>query len=250
MEDYLKVSKHILLSLASLALIISCTTVINTSKAEAFSLTDPLNTKSVSPSGPLAFFEELKPKEAEPKIRPERLYKVRSGDSLTSIAKHYKTSTQRLYDANPKVKDPDAIKPGQKIRIPYNDEQLKHRKFPKNTVRHRSGGGIAAMSPTSFPGNFRGFDWGWCTYYAQLSRPDKNFRGDAAAWMAFANGPVPRVGAVAVSTVGYYGHVAIVIDIGIKEHAGEIKVRHMNWRGFGVVSEDWTPLSYWSGYIY
>lgn len=185
--------------------------------------------------------EENPPHTSTKKQKPEKIvYTVKEGDTLSKIAKRYDTTVNRLFYKNKKIVNPDVIKPGFKITIPNPSEKLKKRAESASIASRRM------IKPISFPGSFRGFDWGWCTYYAQLSRPDKSFRGDAAQWMAFANGSTPRVGAVAVSTTGYYGHVAIVI--GIK--GDQIKVRHMNWRGFGVVSEDWVAKSYWSGYIY
>ena len=184
---------------------------------------------------------KLNPPQTSTKQKPKTIvYTVKDGDTLTKIAKRYNTTVDRLFYKNKKIVNPDVIKPGFKITIPQPSEKLKKR------AESALNGSRKVINPTSRPGNFRGFDWGWCTYYAQLSRPDKNFMGDAAAWMVYANGSKPRVGAVAVSTVGYYGHVAIVI--GVK--GNQVKVRHMNWQGFGVVSEDWIDKSYWSGYIY
>lgn len=96
--------------------------------------------------------------------------------------------------------------------------------------------------------NSNRFVWGWCTYFAQSQRMDKQFSGNATDWIRFSNGTSPKIGAVAVNTyvAGGLGHVAIVVDIS----GDKVLVRHMNYKGFGVISEDWTPLSYWSGYIY
>lgn len=50
----------------------------------------------------------------------EEVYEVKSGDSLSKIAKNYSGMTwQKIFDANKDtIKDPDKIFPGQKIRIP------------------------------------------------------------------------------------------------------------------------------------
>ncbi len=89
------------------------------------------------------------------------------------------------------------------------------------------------------------FQYGWCTYLASQLRPDLAVSGNAADWIRWSNGTTPRVGAIAVNTQGY-GHVAYVLQIS----GDKILVRHMNWAGFGVTSDDWISLSYWSGYIY
>lgn len=59
---------------------------------------------------------------------------VQPGDSLSSIAKEKKTTYLRLYYANKKVKDPDLIYPGQKLRVPTKDEKLAKRALPAGVV--------------------------------------------------------------------------------------------------------------------
>ncbi|MGN6508410.1 MAG: LysM peptidoglycan-binding domain-containing protein [Chitinophaga sp.] len=50
----------------------------------------------------------------------EQEYEIQAGDSLIKIAKKYPGLTwQKIYEANKdKIKDPDMIQPGWKIRIP------------------------------------------------------------------------------------------------------------------------------------
>lgn len=57
---------------------------------------------------------------------------VKQGDTLSKIAKPYHTTYVRLFDANTKIKDPDLIYPGDKVRIPGADEELAHRVMPSN----------------------------------------------------------------------------------------------------------------------
>lgn len=52
---------------------------------------------------------------------------VKNGDTLSNIAKANDTTYARLFDANLKIKDPDVIHPGDKIRIPHPKEKLKKR---------------------------------------------------------------------------------------------------------------------------
>src|SRR5204863_9863978 len=56
--------------------------------------------------------------------------KVEPGGSLSKIAKSQKTTWRRIYDANEKIKHPDLIYPGQKLRVPNPKESLKHRPVP------------------------------------------------------------------------------------------------------------------------
>lgn len=61
---------------------------------------------------------EPKPEPApEPKPEP-KTYKVKKGDTLTKIAKAHKVTLKKLIAANPQIKNPDLIHPGDIITIP------------------------------------------------------------------------------------------------------------------------------------
>ena len=49
------------------------------------------------------------------------VYKVRSGDSLSKIAKQYQISLKELLQANPQIKDPSKTKAGDSVTIPNAD---------------------------------------------------------------------------------------------------------------------------------
>lgn len=57
---------------------------------------------------------------------------VQKGDNLSKIANKHQTTYIRLYDANTQILDPDVIHPGDKIRVPNDNEQLASRKQPAN----------------------------------------------------------------------------------------------------------------------
>lgn len=61
------------------------------------------------------------------KKKESKVVKVQSGDSLSKIAKKHKSSFKRIYFANKKIKDPNLIFPGDKLRIPSREEKLKPR---------------------------------------------------------------------------------------------------------------------------
>lgn len=63
-------------------------------------------------------------------VHKKIVVKVHKGDTLVKIAKKYHTKYTRLFDANAKIKHPDLIYPGDKIRIPDPHEKLKHRPLP------------------------------------------------------------------------------------------------------------------------
>ena len=67
---------------------------------------------------------EVKKKEATAPVAPKaRFYQVKSGDSLSKIAKEYYEDPMKynqIFEANkPMLKDPDKIYPGQMLRIPH-----------------------------------------------------------------------------------------------------------------------------------
>jgi nucleoid-associated protein YgaU len=67
--------------------------------------------------------EAAMPKPAAPPSQPApRVYEVKSGDSLSKIAKQYYGNAnewRRIYDANrDQIKNPDLIHPGQRLVIP------------------------------------------------------------------------------------------------------------------------------------
>jgi len=55
---------------------------------------------------------------------------VHEGDTLDGIATENETTYIRLFDANPKIEDPDLIYPGDKVKIPGADEEIAHRELP------------------------------------------------------------------------------------------------------------------------
>src|SRR5688572_17239394 len=55
--------------------------------------------------------------DTKPKSK-KKVVTVRSGDSLSKIAKRHKSTYKRIYYFNKQVKDPNVIFPGQKLKIP------------------------------------------------------------------------------------------------------------------------------------
>lgn len=58
------------------------------------------------------------------------LVDVASGDTLIKIADEHQTTYQRLYDANTQIANPNIINPGDKVRIPIEDEVIPPRELP------------------------------------------------------------------------------------------------------------------------
>ena len=62
--------------------------------------------------------------------RSSRHVVIMKGDSLSKIAKAEDSTYKRLFYANTYIKDPDLIYPGDKVRIPHENEKLKQRSLP------------------------------------------------------------------------------------------------------------------------
>ena len=64
---------------------------------------------------------------------PAQKVEVKSGDTLSGIAKEHQTTYVRLFNANNNIKNPDLIFPGDTIRIPSPDEKLADRGIVAST---------------------------------------------------------------------------------------------------------------------
>jgi surface antigen len=93
---------------------------------------------------------------------------------------------------------------------------------------------------------------GYCTFWVKQNRPDlPSGLGNANSWYSRASsiglavGSVPKIGAVATTTRGAEGHVALVIGMS----GSQIQVSEMNVQGWNVVSTAWYPSNTFQ-YIY
>lgn len=180
------------------------------------------------------------------------IVKVKSGDTLTSIAKKHKTTYVRLFNANKKIMNPDLINVGDKIRIPAKKEKLKDRlnQVAATTAAAPAASGyeyqpVAATSSYSYSGgNSSGNTYyqGYCTWYAKEKRPDlPNMLGNGGQWTAnaaaqgFSTGSTARAGAIAETP----GHVMYVEKV---YGDGTMLISEMNGSaGFGNVGTRRVP---------
>jgi nucleoid-associated protein YgaU len=85
---------------------------------------DTPSAASVGPTGATADFSDVTGggSTASPSAGAGQTYTVKSGDSLSKIAKHFYgdgSKWHRIYEANKdKIKNPDLIHPGQEFTIP------------------------------------------------------------------------------------------------------------------------------------
>jgi surface antigen len=94
---------------------------------------------------------------------------------------------------------------------------------------------------------------GQCTWYVASRRQIPSGWGNAAAWYYHAAGSgwsvgnTPAVAAVAWTSAGYYGHVALVEQVSAT--GNQVYISEMNYRGVWVKSYRWAPASQFK-YIY
>lgn len=189
---------------------------------------------------------------------------VKSGDTLSSIARAHGTTYVKLYNANKSLANPDVIDVGDKIRIPAKNEKLEDR-FSKLQQQVAAAPAPSATeyvpvySSTYTPGSQAVYATdsagntyfkGYCTWYAKSKRPDlPNMLGNGGEWSAnaaargFKTGSTPRKGAIAETT----GHVAYVERV---NKDGTITISEMNGQaGFGKVGTRNVPAGKYR-YIY
>lgn len=168
-------------------------------------------------------------KEVETKKPKYTVVTVKAGDTLEAIAKKYRTTYPRLFNANKQLVNPDMIDVGDKIRIPSKKEKLKDR-FSQyqaagtTTYTTRQYSSRPINSSSYYVGNGM-----WCTDYVHSRRSDIPIYGNAGyGWISAAQadgkqtGSTPRVGAIAVMS----GHVAYVEKV---NSDGSYVVSEMGW---------------------
>ena len=113
-------------------------------------------------------------------------------------------------------------------------------------------GGVLPPGVLAPAGTYRNsYSPGQCTWYVAGRRPLPNSWGNARSWYYQAHatgwrtGLVPAVGAIAWTPSGYYGHVALVVNV----NGNQVEVSEMNYDGPYRVDERWTNASAWQ-YIY
>lgn len=106
------------------------------------------------------------------------------------------------------------------------------------------------MKPYGTYGN--SYAGGNCTWYVASRIPVPSYMGNARYWAGglgaagWTVSGVPQVGAIAQTTAGWAGHVAVVEAV---NSDGSVTVSEMNYQGLGVISMRTTSVYDWT-YIY
>lgn len=179
------------------------------------------------------------------------LYTVQSGDTPKSLARRYKANAQQIVAFNDA--EINGLVEGSTIVIPNGTKPAPAVNYSTSRV---------AGSPFSF-GTVpqygpNGYSYGYCTWYAanrsrQLGMTIPRNWGNANRWdegaraSGFTVSSAPKVGAIAQSDAGYYGHVGVVEEI----KGDQVRISDMNGRaGWGRVDTNrWVNISSYE-YIY
>lgn len=203
--------------------------------------------------GVSAHAEEKKPEEPI-QVQPIAIVVVvEPGDNLSAIADEHKTTYVRIYNANESIVNPDVINPGDKLRIPRDDEALPDRfgqissvvetsvSAKPATATQRTTAKASGYRPVSSAGNT--YTWGNCTWYVKNRKPGiPNSFGNASQWVGraqaagYATGSTPVVGAIGAAG----NHVVYVESVS----GAMVNISEMNYNGgVGVVHYRTVPAS-------
>lgn len=178
--------------------------------------------------------------EPKKKTKQSKTYKVKQNDTLIKIAKKNKTTWKRIFYKNKSIKNPNNIKVGQRIVIPYKTEKLKKRNYILPNTKQaletiKSGSNKASTG-------LNGYEYHQCTWYAKSRRPDlPNNLGNADTWyinaqaQGFAVGLVPRVGAI-----GQQGMHVVYIE---QVKGNQVYLSERNYDYNGSYRERWANAS-------
>jgi surface antigen/uncharacterized protein YpmS len=171
------------------------------------------------------------------------VYTVKAGDTVQTLADKYKTDADKITNFNDAEKSGLAV--GEQILIPGGQVLA-----PVSLYSSLRSGSFVAQYGSN------GYDYGYCTYYAAYRSGAPSNWGNANTWAYYAAlsgwtvSGTPRVGAIAQTSGGYLGHVAIVEAV--SDDGTQIKYSDMNGvSGWGRVGySDWVPISRFQHYIY
>ena len=177
------------------------------------------------------------------------VYTVNNGDTPDSLASKYHSSKDKIVAYNDaEVK---GLVVGQRIIIPDGTQSGPAPDPHTNPIR-----GAFAWGSSPIYG-YNGYDYGYCTWYVASRIAVPANWGNANTWAYYAAqdgwtvSKSPRAGAIAQTTAGAFGHVAIVEAV--SADGTMIKYSDMNGlAGWGRVgySADWVPASHFMNYIY
>jgi len=170
------------------------------------------------------------------------VYTVKPGDTIQSLATKYSANAAQLIAYN--NAEISGIQAGELIIIPDGQIQA-------SLGTARASNLVSSGSYTPVYGN-NGYAFGYCTWYVASQIPVPSNWGNANTWAYYSAlsgwtvSSTPTVGAIAQTSAGYAGHVAIVIGVG----DGTVTISEMNaTAGWDRVDTRTVPTSAFPHYI-
>lgn len=174
------------------------------------------------------------------------VYVVKPGDTPATLAIKFQSNADQIIAYNDA--EIGGLTTGERIIIPNASE-----------VGAAAGiAGVVGATSGSFPWGAgpiygsNGYDFGNCTWYvaSQIAVPANWGNADTWAYYARLSGwgvsSAPTAGAIAQTSAGYFGHVAIVQSV---NGNGTVTISEMNHDGFDVVDKRTVPASEFQNYI-
>ncbi len=176
------------------------------------------------------------------------VYRVKAGDTTTSIASKYQANKSTFVTVNDAEK---GVTRGELVWIPNGVQPVAAPAFTQLSFGSISGGFYYSGACTP-----NGYDCGWCTWWAafrrsQIGRPLPPNLGDAYSWVYLAPGAGLGVGSKpeAGSVIWFPGadHVGFVESVNSN---GSAYISEMHVTGFNVVTYRTIPASQVGNYKY
>lgn len=177
------------------------------------------------------------------------VYTVKTGDTPQSLATTYKANVDQIVAYNDA--EISGFYPGEQVLIPGGQQQA-----PATAVTIAKATNLLAVGSFSATYGGNGYDYGYCTWYVATQVAVPTNWGNANTWAYYAAlsgwsvSSTPVVGAIAQTSRGYEGHVAVVNAV--SADGTQIQFRDMNGlAGFGRVGYSaWVSASTFEHYIY
>lgn len=165
---------------------------------------------------------------------------AKDGENVKSIAKKYKADEAEIIAFNDLPAN-GAVKAGEELIIPGGEKEapaslLQERNYYSSDV---AGSGREPSVIDRNPKGGHSFPYGYCTWYVAQYKYVP-WGGHAGTWLYNARaygaktGKTPKVGSIVVTSESWYGHVGIVEKV---HSNGDISIKEMNYKGFGVASK-------------
>lgn len=179
-------------------------------------------------------------------------HRVSAGETAQTLAERYSSNAEQIIAFN--NAEVAGLHSGQVVIIPDGV-------FPEDSPRPApaTSSPAAVQDESSAPAKVsfspgsrnNSYSYGYCTWYVASKRAVPGGWGNANSWYANARaagvgvGTVPRAGAIAWTSAGYYGHVALVESV----QGNMVTVSEMNYNGWNRISSRTVPASSFR-YIY